>query len=141
MSNFGIYSQYLESENFGIVDQPKLACILHLAISMLLFSLCYFFGKKDDDSYKNEIILKLMMCGSVFWALSVNFTTIGRIALYFDAFSIILVPNVLKNLRIESNKKIILTALLILFVSKYFVIAYLRPEWFGIYPYEFYFDH
>ncbi len=84
---------------------------------------------------------KFLMVGGIFWALSVNFSTIGRAALYFDAFSIVLIPNILYSLKIKTNTTIIITILLVMFITKYFVIAYMRPEWFAIYPYEFYFEH
>lgn len=141
MSELNIYSNYLNSSAFGIVEQPKLACILHLLINIMIFSFCYFFGKKEKKSDINILMTKFLMVGGIFWALSVNFSTIGRAALYFDAFSIVLIPNILYSLKIKTNTTIIITILLVMFITKYFVIAYMRPEWFAIYPYEFYFEH
>lgn len=140
MTKLHIYEQYMSSDSFGIVEQPKVACILHLMINILIFYFCYYFGKKGETP-TNILMTKLLMCGGIFWAVSVNFSTIGRAALYFDAFSVVLIPNILFALKRKTNITIMLTAFLILFITKYFVIAYMRPEWFGIYPYEFYFNH
>ena len=140
LTKLGIYGAYLNNDNFGVVDQPKIACILHLLINILLFSFCYLFGWKKTESKTNRLMTKLLMVGGVFWAMSLNFSTAGRAALYFDIYSIVLIPNILFSLKIKRNKWIISTAILILFTFKYFIIAYLRPEWFAIYPYKFYFE-
>lgn len=140
MGKLNIYGQYLESDVFNIVDQPKLACILHLFIDILIFCLVYCWGKTKEGIKDNDLMLKLIMIGSIFWALSVNFSTIGRLAMYFDVFSIILIPNVIFSIRLKGTKLLIIALVIILFSVKYFIISYYRPDWFGIYPYKFYFE-
>lgn len=141
MTKLHIYEKYLTSDAFGIVEEPKTACILHLLISMSIFFFCYYFGKHIKKSKNDELMTKLLIMGALFWAASVNFSTIGRAALYYDVFSIIIVPNILFKLKLKTNILIISSAFLVLFIIKYFVIAYMRPGWFAIYPYEFYFNH
>lgn len=143
MSKMNIYAQYLESETFAIVDTPKLACILHLGISFLIACGTYVWGLKADNPIlrdNNERMLKLSMVGSLFWALSMNFATIGRLAIYFDVFSVVLIPNVLYSIHRKENRHILIIMVLMLFITKYFVISYLRPDWYSVYPYRFYFN-
>jgi len=142
LNNTGLYGQYLISDDFGIVAESKLAAILHLLIdlSILCFSL---WGWKSTDmkNSSNTLMIKLLMIGSIFWALATNLGVLGRITAYFDIFAIILVPNLLFSLSNKTNKLISITLILVFFTARYFVIAYLRPNWFAIYPFQFYFDH
>ncbi|MFK1960594.1 EpsG family protein [Bacteroides fragilis] len=144
MGQLGLYGKYLASDVFGIVEQPKLACILHLLIDVLVICVWFVWGKNANMekfvARNNALMAKLLMVGSVFWALSVNFAVLSRMALFFDFFAIILIPNILFNLRIKSNKLILVGGVVILFSIKYFIISYLRPGWAGIYPYQFYFQ-
>ena len=84
--------------------------------------------------------MKLIMIGSIFWALSVNFSTIGRVAMYFDVFSIVFIPNAIYSIKSSKSKVLIVIMTVMFFSVKYFVISYFRPGWAGVYPYNFFFN-
>lgn len=137
MSKLHIYEKYMYSEDMSIVHTPKLACLLHLFINLSIVLFCYLFGHNEESS--NYLMLKIIMIGSLFWALSTYFAVVGRMAIYFEVFSIILIPNIYKSLGDRKIKSICISSLLICFILKYYIIAYLRPEWFSVYPYKFFF--
>ena len=144
MSQMNIYDQYLESDYYNIVDEPKLACILHLLIDLSILLLGYIskcYAKTElSRSLDNNFMMKLIMIGSIFWALSVNFSTIGRVAMYFDVFSIVFIPNAIYSIKSSKSKVLIVIMTVMFFSVKYFVISYFRPGWAGVYPYNFFFN-
>ena len=142
LTEFGVYGQYLMSSDFGIVEESKLASVLHLFVDIAVLCFCFWgWGNVAVRTRGNILMVKLLMVGTFFWALATNLGVLGRITAYFDIFAIVLLPNVLFSLGNNTNKLISVIMIVSLFVVKYFVISYLRPEWFGIYPYHFYFEY
>ena len=142
LMEFGVYGQYLMSSDFGIVEESKLASVLHLFVDIAVLCFCFWgWGNVAVRTRGNILMVKLLMVSSIFWALATNLGVLGRITAYFDIFAIVLLPNVLFSLGNNTNKLISVIMIVSLFVMKYFVISYLRPEWFGIYPYHFYFEY
>ena len=140
-ANITIFGDYENNENFGIQDKAKLAPILNFIIAYL--TIIYtgrILWKKFHIRTQDYILFKLLTISSIFLILSFTFTPIGRLSYLFSYSSIVLIPNA--TLLIKNNKKrfILSTIIIFLFILRYFIIAYFRPEWTGVYPYKFFFQ-
>ena len=123
-----LYKSYLTNSTFGVQDNIKLAPVLNF---LILYIIIVFIIKHANNS-----IATLIIVGSLFTIFSFKFTQIGRITTYFSIYSIILLPNAL-NVIYDKRKKLFYTSFFfLLFLLRYIIIAYFRPEWTGVYPYK-----
>lgn len=77
----------------------------------------------------------LCLTGAGLLIISYNMSIVGRMASYFNAFQLILIPNILKIL---SRRERIYYSIIIVLVLNIFkwTILILRPEWNVVYPYK-----
>lgn len=138
LESLGIYSEYLLNSNYGLQENSKLAPILNFFQLFLLVVFCMQCNRRCDEPIINNMIA-LVAIASFFTILSFRFTQIGRVASYFSIFIIVLLPNTLRKLPVYERNAWTLFFLAV-FIMRYVVIAYFRPEWSGVYPYKFFFQ-
>ncbi|MCM0219381.1 EpsG family protein [Bacteroides fragilis] len=138
---FTIYEGYDQGIYFG---ETRLASILYVVISLLILFFCYFILRQkkvihqlsDWQLRNNSNMLILVLFAVVFYIISLELNLLDRIAIYYNVFSLILLPNAIY--RLYREKRMIVTSLvIILFFGYSAVIMILRPEWGTIYPYSF----
>lgn len=120
------YEHFLSSEIFGIQDTAKLGSLFNFSIG--LFILFCFLRNYEINNTVYDKLLKIYMIGLLFTAMSVKFTQINRLSLYFSPAAIVLFGMVKKN--------IIFYATLVALIGYCLVTNLLRPEWTGFFPYH-----
>lgn len=142
-----VHSYYIDSD---YLESGKLGPALSLIVSSLIFLFCLFtrsykianFDRKTNEIiYDNNSMLFLQMLGVFILIFNLYFSILGRVAMYFNLFSIILLPNSVKCIRNRNNYILCVSAILVLFIFYYWVIVTFRPDWNKVYPYEFYFSY
>lgn len=148
---FGLFTVYQYYDGGIYFGDTRLASILNLLIGCSILLCCILLRSYKEENYirvnNNDICVRdnekmlLLVCTSVaiiFVSLKLNL--LDRAAMYFNAFSIVLLPNSIKMLQ---GKKIYLFVIPLI-VGAFFcyasIIQIMRPEWNRIYPYTFYFN-
>lgn len=137
---FTFYSSYENNETFGLQSSAKLAPILEFLILLSIVSFAHYRMRKKPQTDLETLLLYLAFIACYFTVLSFIFTPIGRIGKYFAIGTIILLPNVIEAIDNAKYKLSIKVLTLTVFLLRYFIIAYFRPEWYQIYPYKFFFE-
>ena len=145
---FPTYQYYLGSTYLD--GNTRLASVISFLVSICMLVFGFMLRRRmKTEVYSlaedSEIIINdgekmsmLLLIGIALTVISFNFNLIERAGEFFSVFSIIYLPNSLKNI---SNKKIRLN-LSFLIVLLFFIystsILVLRPDWNVIYPYFFF---
>lgn len=138
---FTIYEHYDKGIYFG---DTRFASILYVIISsLILFFSYYILVKKsvikqlsDWQLKSNNYMVILVLFAVAFYIISLKLNILDRIAIYYNVFSIILLPNAISKLYKEP-RMIVSSLIILLFFSYSAVIMTLRPEWGAIFPYSF----
>ena len=134
---------YIDSEYF---DDGKIAPLIMLIISMLvsifgLLSKAYQKPSNGDVEgvviFDNKNMLIFQMFATVLLVFNIHFAGLLRVAGCFQLFSIILLPNSLKNFKNKQTYFILLVIIIAIFTLYYIIIITYRPLWNKIYPYSF----
>lgn len=135
---FPTYAYYVDGEYFG---ETRTASIMILLINVVVLLMSYFIlkGKREiDKSYVLQFYI--VLTGTMITLVSLNFNLFDRIAVYFNSFIILLLPNVISLIR-RKKLRIIIYLIVILFgISYYYIIITYRPDWNHVYPYKFYWN-
>lgn len=143
----GRYSNYVNTTYFQ--DATNLANILNFLVTIVL--IIFFinaisltkdeknsmFNKKKDN---NELFFYFLLISVCCGLLAIRFGMFGRIQHYFNIFSIIIVPSIVKRFKRNNERIFILFLIIVCFFSYNQIIMIFRPEWQHIYPYELYFN-
>lgn len=81
------------------------------------------------------IIALLNLAISIF---GIRFWIMGRFRLYFDPFLFIFIPILYNRVKNYSKARIALNILFLYIIFCSLFLAYVRPEWIGLFPYKFY---
>ena len=133
------YSTYLLSTYAG--GGVRLASFLNFLLVFLFFCCCRFICEKYHlENDKNYIgITNLLYIGACVLLVSFTFNLLDRIALYYDIFLVIAIPNIILKYNQNSTQLIVKAlSITILFIAYFSCVQYFRPEWNHIYPYQFY---
>ena len=69
--------------------------------------------------------------------IGINLNILARVSLYFNALTIVALPNIItKNLKLIKNKKMVNLALILFYLLYSTVIIVFRPEWNSAYNYD-----
>lgn len=142
------YLAYLDTE-FAVSNYfgSLLMVLQSFGISISCGYLYYKTRKKDrleDSSFLMAISIVTLCC----LALVMRMNIFNRISAIFEIYLIIFVPNILDNYKRPSGyilkNRLILTSSIkyfCLFLTLLFFLGinFLRPEWYGVVPYEFFF--
>ena len=133
------YAGYLTSSTWGVQEEvTKIAPILNYSILLLVILFCFLYGKKQN--LLENSMLTLIIIASLFTILSFRFTPIGRVASYFSIFSVVLLANTIYHISNKKKKYFYYFFFFLLFLSRYLIVSYFRPDWASVYPYKFYFQ-
>lgn len=119
----------------------RLASFLNFLLIFLFFCGCRFICEKYHlENNKNCIgITNLLYIGACVLLVSFPFNLLDRIALYYDVFIVIAIPNIILKYNQNSTQLIVKAlSITILFIAYFSCVQYFRPEWNHIYPYQFY---
>lgn len=138
---FTMYQHYAESSYIGEAGLANIFFIL-ISSSILIFSYRVLY-KRNGKSITSSANIKidntamiLVMFAVVFYILSMKANILDRIGLYYNIYSIILLPNAIKALNI--NSRTLIQPLTIIFFYLYTItILLLRPGWNSVFPYSF----
>lgn len=134
---FETYSYYEGGKYFG---ETRLATILNIGVMLCFFVLVLILKRNMGTKFRElgyERMLMMVYIGLCILILSLKFNLFDRIAIYFNVFVIVLVPNVVMHIR-RANIRLLVQVTIFFFLLAYYIcIITFRPEWNRIYPYSF----
>lgn len=131
------YRDYLTSKFFSIWD---FGIIFNVMVSFIVMLSYYFYYIKDQKDKEEIINLKMWICtlSYLLSSFSLMGNVLSRVALYFMLFNIIIIPDILKEVKNRIIRRFCYFFIILLFFSYHLITLYLKPEWNYIYPYKFY---
>lgn len=145
---FIIYEHYSEGIYGG---ETRMASILYVVVSLLITIIGYMVyerkinkvynshpkkNRKTIDIEGNMIIL--VAIATAIYIMSLNLNIFDRIALYYNVFAMIVLPNAIYKFR--PKNRLLCTAITIIFFFSYTALVILkRPLWNSSFPYTFFF--
>ncbi len=142
------YLAYINSE---FADSNYFGSLLMFLQTFLIFISCgylHYRTEKKDRLMNSSLLMTISIVALCCLALVMRMNIFNRISSIFEIYLIIFVPNVLDNYK-SPKGYIIKNRLLLCSNIKYFCIFLallfflginlLRPEWYGVVPYEFFF--
>lgn len=141
---FGLFTMYEHYDGGEYFGETRLASILYVIISLFILLFSYYVltckkvrGQLSEWHVKNSnCMLVLVLFAVTIYIISLKLNILDRIAIYYNAFSIILLPNAIFWLN-KTNKIIVTLSVILFFLTYSAVIIIFRPEWGTIYPYSF----
>lgn len=139
-----LFPMYQNYEKSSYVGDAGTANLLYIIISSIILLFSFFVLYKKDrasmvasaNSKIDNIVMILVMFAIVLYILSMKANILDRIGLYYNIYSIILLPNAINALNI--NNRLYIQPLTILFFYLYTMsILFLRPNWNSVFPYYF----
>lgn len=147
---FPSYQDYLDTESrFGrniIGGDVRVASIFKTGINFAVFSFSLLLWNKIKDikntCYSIYMEMKLLILFSLVATIimfsSINATVFERVAMYFNAFYIILIPKIISYIE-DKNIKILSIIFVVSFCLLYAIIVSIyRPEWNSFLDYSFF---
>lgn len=129
------YSAELSSFSIG-TKTSGINLLLNISICVVLLLWSY-----RVELYKQEntqVLLWMLLIVILINAVAFKFTQLSRIALYFSVAEIIVFPQLVEKIRAEKIRKYIKFASMVMLVAFFIVVQLIRPEWYGIIPYAFF---
>ena len=141
---FGYFSMYEHYESSSYVGDAGIGNILFIVISSLILLFSYSILNNNRTKTKlsqrqiteNNYLMIMVLFAVVIYILSMKANILDRIALYYNVFSIVLLPNALKMLKL-STKYLVYPMIILAFFAYSFAILIFRPNWNSIFPYSF----
>ena len=138
----GKYSGYTDSELFGVANYY--GSFFQFLLVFFIYSICHFinFNKKNNKSVSetDKLYLICVAIAMICQAMAMKMNIIGRVSPYFWIFSILLLPESFVKIRSSKNRFALITIILFIILSYWFIIGIFRPEWNGAIPYSTYFE-
>lgn len=143
---------YLNYINSVFAESNYFGSLLIFLEYLLLFASCgylYYKTKNENRSENSKFLFLIGIITLCFSALVMRMNIFNRVMSIFEIYFIIIVPNlitdfkyskgkvVFKYSQLYSNVKLFTICLSLLF---FISINVLRPEWYGVVPYEFFFS-
>ena len=147
-NKIGLYENYITPIRFNTTE--NIAVKLSLAVSICFLALATFthiwVKKYDISKLNNQGVLSIEYISYIAMILTVSINIIGlsnnimgRIIHYFSIFLLIVIPYSLKNIKSLKYRFFVKLIIMVLMFTKYSVVMTLRPEWYQVTPYEFFF--
>lgn len=129
----------------------RLASIMNLSIGCCILLCChalifftknrkYYITDKNTICVDDEKMLFLVLIAVIILFISLKLNLFDRVALYFNVFSIVVLPNCVRKIKKTGVRLFFCLVIVILFFTYALTIQLLRPEWNKIYPYTLYFN-
>lgn len=104
-------------------------------ILLSIWSFCYVIYKKYDRNDQLTILLNIVFIGLLFQSLTPLLAEFFRLSMYFNIFTLALVPNSILMIRSSFNRGLVYVIILILFILNYVLFGI---DNYG--PYKFYWE-
>lgn len=133
-TNYGI--TYLANSYWNIVNKSS---IYNTIIRIIMFTVCFFIsGEKKHSDKSTRILVNLCYFCILFQILTLKSYVFGRITTYFFVYFILLIPNIIKKIKITKQQALIIYFIIILVGILYFYIYFeINAEESGVAIYKF----
>lgn len=149
---FPRFQYYLQGVYFNGEIRSASIINLILYLSILLFGVISRYGVKTykDKKEKNnnkvfnketeKLEMLFLLVGVAIMFLSLKANILDRIAMYFNVYSIVILPNSINKINNKWHRiMLIISTVIILFIYST-TIKIIRPEWQRIFPYTFFWN-
>ncbi|EME7228205.1 EpsG family protein [Enterococcus faecalis] len=131
---FSKYSSYLSTDYFS--GEVKISTI----INSLIYISVFIAGELSINNFKKDrqlnLLRNIVFLTTLLSIISINSAMVNRFTLYFGAFIVIYIPEIIYHIKSKGIKSLVFVGIIILFTCYNFVIMYLKPEWNIIIPYK-----
>ena len=140
-----LYGNYITSSRF--TSTISLATGLGLLINLIFFALFFFMRQTPafqsngdvEDVFHRDFYYLMMVLTVAVGIIGLSNNIMGRLSHYFSLFLIVGIPDILYRIRNFNNKRILTRAVIAGLAMDYIVVMTLRPEWYMVLPYKFFF--
>lgn len=136
-----MYEHYTEGTYIGEVG---VAAFLYATLStgILIFSYHTLYNnrKKMVSSKINSYGMIAIMIAIILYIVSIKANIFDRMAIYFNMFAIIILPNAVAAIKSISRQYVTIAIVAIFILYESMILLY-RPGWVSIFPYSFYWQH
>lgn len=144
LSRFFGHTGYADSE-FGVSNYfgSLIAACEVLVVAGVLMALAFNgSGKYAEKFIENKLLIVICVLYIWFSFLVVRMNIFNRIAGLFSIYSVVLFPKLLGYLkeRNSNNYKVMSLAVPGIYFASFIVINIMRPEWYGVIPYTFFWN-
>ncbi len=139
VSLFPSYAGYINKGEY--VSPSYLAGSISAIVAWLVLSMGIFFERKSKEKEENYHFLAYMM--SIIFIIDMLVIKINlfvRLASYFSIFTLIWLPNTLRNNKDLKEKYLMYFLVVICFLLYWVILSIYRPEWYGVIPYSTFFN-
>jgi len=130
-----MYEHYTSGSYIG---EMGIAAFLYSFLSSVILFFTYSVVKKTKSLSRIDAYGMIMiLLAVILYIVSIKANIFDRMAIYFNMFAIIILPNAINLLKGQKQLLAITTSIIVFFAYQAIIISY-RPEWISIYPYSFY---
>ncbi|WP_397427719.1 EpsG family protein [Priestia megaterium] len=94
---------------------------------------------EKEESNSKSILTYIILITVLLTFLSIRLNILARANIYFSIFSIIYIPNILKEIKDKNLRTLWIYIIVILFGLYNLIIFLYRPDWHRVVPYNFFF--
>ena len=143
----GRYGEYIESERFKLFG--NLATILSLFVSLFFFAFesyekAWIKDNHDEDGicisqHEYSVAYRAIIVAVAISIVGLSNNIMGRLIHYFSIFDLLLIPHAINRIEDTDNRILIRAAVVLIMLLEFIVINLLRPDWYQVMPYSFFF--
>ena len=134
----GKYSGYVNSDDFGVSN--FFGAFFQFLLTFSVYSFCHILYvkklKNGDQVIENSLFIKLLSLDVVCQCMAMKMNIIGRMNQYFWIYAIILIPNLINEVKKSKNRFALYLGMLVVTLVYWLVLGIYRPEWNGAIPYS-----
>ena len=128
---------YLGSE-YDVTNYFGALILMLVQLVILLTGVILIKKNKDTNILYEGNLIGIIAIATIFSTLTIKVSIFNRFTPYFSIFNIIWLSNII-YIEKNSKKRLLLIVLVVtLFTCYWLIIMILRPEWYGVVPYELY---
>lgn len=135
---FTLNSKYSGYQELTFFNGSEYAGFLNFMVCLTELIFVYLFSRKNINKNGNicNFYLYILSINLILFSLSIHISIFIRLVVYLEIFNIIYMPNMIEELSIKDNKKIIIPIYVILIFVYWCITSIYRPEWYGVIPYK-----
>ena len=129
--------------DLGIIKYEYKVRETGLSIANILYSLVYFalyiyavICKNNNNTEKYDFTIYILLLSFCINLIGIRMNIIHRLSDYFSIYTIILLPNLIEEMKKKEIKRIVIGIYIIFLVGYSSVISFLKPEWNTAYNYR-----
>lgn len=138
----GVYEKYLSTDyinsSYVTAGLYTLTSLCFLVFGILVPSKKVI-SEEQEKSSKYDLLKWMLIIGTVISAVSMKIALFSRIYLYFGFFAIFWLSDALELLQKKNNK--LLWKIILYFFTFLYVVVVSIYDWYGVFPYEFFWEH